>query len=138
MAKRDDMLHHNMETVGALMPVTTDEGDIGESADDGHKVVIGGHQVAMSFVVRQNAQKRGCWLKHIHSTGVLRTLVEGNWDFEIEGECSLVWIAVEGKARKIHSDPSTEIDMGVNFRVVAWITSKICELSEGQIRNLAR
>jgi len=62
-----------MEIFDPLVAVTMDEGDIGERSNDRHDGPIGWqHEIALA---RNNTQKRGRGLKHIHSATVLGILV---------------------------------------------------------------
>jgi hypothetical protein len=71
--KRDNALHSEMETFDPMMPVTMDEGDIGERSNDRHDGPSGWHHEIAS--ARNNTQKRGWGLKHVHSATVLCVLV---------------------------------------------------------------
>ena len=71
--ERDNTLHSEMEIFDPLVPVTMDEGDIGECSNDRHDGLIGWHhKIALG---RNNTQKWGRGLKHIHSATILCILV---------------------------------------------------------------
>ena len=70
--KRNNLLYSEMETFNSMMPVTIDEGDIGERSNNRHNGPTGWHrELALSSIfkgVGNNTNKRGWGLKHVPTT----------------------------------------------------------------------
>jgi hypothetical protein len=76
VAKRDNVLHRKMEIFDSLMPITMDEGDIGEHSNNRHKGPIGWHcKLVLGSILRNDTKERSWRLKHVYSTTVLCVLV---------------------------------------------------------------
>jgi hypothetical protein len=122
LSEKDNVVDGDMETLDALVPVAIDKGDISERADVDTKSLLYGIGLPTDAYFGESGmvQRKGAVdsrTKGVSST-IFCLLVRRHVDIDIEGECSLVWSAVEGEAGNMHVDTPTNIDLW--FDVLRW------------------